>query len=133
MTAKQLADFARQTSADVVIPVPLHKKRLRWRSYNQAVLLATVLAKEWQLKLMRHNLRRIRWTEPQINLSANERLQNVKGAFTVTVPGSIAGRNIILVDDVFTTGSTVEECVKTLKKAGAEAVYVVTVARAFTD
>jgi ComF family protein len=130
MTARHLAAFAAGTAAELIVPVPLHKKRLRWRGYNQAVLLAAVLAKEWRLPVARSALQRTRWTEPQINLAADERQQNVKGAFAVVDPRAVLGRRIILVDDVFTTGSTVEECAKTLKKAGAAEVSIVTVARA---
>jgi ComF family protein len=133
MTATQLRDFAALAAADLMVPVPLHKKRLRWRSYNQAVLLAGVLAREWRVPLLRNVLQRTRWTAPQINLPAEERRQNVKGAFSVADPGCIAGRRIIVVDDVFTTGSTAEECARTLKKAGAAEVFVITIARALHD
>jgi len=130
LTARQLAGFAAGAAADLVMPVPLHKKRLRWRGYNQASLLAGSLAKQWRLPLVRQNLRRVRWTEPQINLAAGERELNVRGAFAVSNRDAVAGKRIILVDDVFTTGSTVAECARTLKRAGAEAVFIVTVARA---
>ena len=130
MTAQRLGDLASASGADLVIPVPLHKKRLRWRGYNQAQLIAAVLARRWRLPLMRANLRRIRWTEPQVNLDAAERERNVRGAFAVSDRETIAGKRVILVDDVFTTGSTVAECARTLKKGGAEAVHIVTVARA---
>ena len=129
LTAGHLAGFAAHVAADLVIPVPLHKKRLRWRGYNQAVLLGGILAKQWRLPLLRHNLRRVRWTEPQVNLAATERAENVRGAFAVTDKDAVVGKRVILVDDVFTTGSTVAECAKTLKCAGAEAVFVVTAAR----
>ena len=130
LTARQLAVFAAEAAADLVMPVPLHKKRLRWRGYNLALLLAGSLAKQWRLPLVRQNLRRVRWTEPQINLAAGERELNVRGAFAVSNRDAVAGKRIILVDDVFTTGSTVAECARTLKRAGAEAVFIVTVARA---
>jgi len=130
LTARQLAGFAAEAAADLVMPVPLHKKRLRWRGYNQAALLAGSLAKQWRLPLVRQNLRRVRWTEPQVNLAAGERELNVRGAFAVSNRDAVAGKRIILVDDVFTTGSTVAECARTLKRAGAEAVFIVTVARA---
>jgi ComF family protein len=130
LTARQLAGFAAAAAADLVMPVPLHRKRLRWRGYNQAALLAGSLAKQWRLPLVRQNLRRVRWTEPQVNLAAGERELNVRGAFAVSNRDAVAGKRIILVDDVFTTGSTVAECARTLKRAGAEAVFIVTVARA---
>jgi ComF family protein len=130
LTARHTELFAVNCSADLIIPVPLHLKRLRQRGFNQAVLLGEFLANRWRIPLSRNNLRRIRWTEPQINLSAAERKENVRGAFEVRDAAGVSSRRVILVDDVFTTGSTVAECARTLKKAGAEAVFVVTVGRA---
>lgn len=130
LAARQLGEFAAAGAADLLIPVPLHVRRLRQRGFNQAVLLGEILAKKWRLPLCRDNLRRIRWTEPQINLTAAARRENVRGAFAVSDPGAVRGRRIILVDDVYTTGSTVAECARSLNRAGAEAVFVVTVARA---
>jgi predicted amidophosphoribosyltransferase len=80
----------------------------------------------------RDNLKRVRWTEPQVNLSAEERRTNVKGAFSIRDPATVQGGSILLVDDVLTTGSTVEECSRVLKSAGATVVSVVTVARALS-
>lgn len=130
LTARLLGGFAKTISADLIIPVPLHVKRLRERGFNQALLLSEFLAKEWKITLSRNNLRRIRWTEPQIHLSAAERKENVRGAFAVHDVAGVGNRRIILMDDVYTTGSTVAECAKTLVKSGADAVFVVTVARA---
>ena len=130
LTARHIAPFAHAASPDLIIPVPLHVKRLRQRGFNQAVLLGGILAREWRLPLSRRNLRRIRWTEPQINLSAAERVANVRGAFSVSDPDLLGDKRIILVDDVYTTGSTVAECARVLFKADAAAVYVVTIARA---
>jgi len=128
--ARHLAPFITESGAELIIPVPLHGKRLRQRGFNQAVLIAGVFAKAWHLPLSRNNLCRIRWTEPQIHLSFNDRVNNVRGAFAVNDPSQIAGRRLVLVDDVYTTGSTVAECAKVLKKAGAGEVYVATIARA---
>lgn len=130
LTARHLAGFVAEVKPDLLLPVPLHRKRLRWRGYNQAVLLGEILAREWGVPLQRDNLRRIRWTEPQTHLAAAERARNVRGAFAVRNRDVLAGKRVILVDDVFTTGSTVEECAATLQRAGVAAVYVVTVARA---
>ncbi len=132
LTGQQLGAFAEAASADLVIPVPLHVKRLRQRGFNQAVLLGEILAGLWRLPLSRANLQRIRWTEPQVNLSAAERVANVRGAFAVSEPALLKGKRIILVDDVFTTGSTVTECARVLLKAGAAEVSVVTIARALS-
>jgi ComF family protein len=114
----------------VIVPVPLHVKRLRSRGFNQAVLLGELLAREWRLPLARRAMRRIRWTEPQINLSADERLHNVKGAFTVSDYAAVARKHVLLLDDILTTGSTAEECARVLKRAGAVEVTVITIARA---
>ncbi len=130
LTASCLDAVAIDFSADLIVPVPLHKKRLRQRGFNQAVLLGEILSKSWGVALQRNNLQRSRWTEPQVNLSASARAENVKGAFTLTAPEEIAGKRILLVDDVYTTGSTVKECAKVLKKGGASAVAIITVARA---
>jgi ComF family protein len=130
LAGRRLAPFIAGSRADLVIPVPLHVKRLRQRGFNQAVLLGEILAREWGLPLMRRNMRRIRWTEPQINLSLAERLANVRGAFSVSEPLLVRDKRIILVDDVYTTGSTVSECSRVLTNAGASEVFVVTIARA---
>jgi ComF family protein len=130
LAAETLGEFVTASAADLIIPVPLHVKRLRQRGFNQAVLLGEILARKWQLPLSRKNLSRIRWTEPQINLSAEQRRRNVRGAFAVKDAADFRDRRIILVDDVYTTGSTVSECARTLKKGGAADVFVVTIARA---
>jgi ComF family protein len=128
--SRRLGPFVEEFSADMIVPVPLHLKRLRQRGFNQAVLLGGILAREWRLPFFRGNLRRIRWTEPQVTLSAAERVANVRGAFSVSDPAILRDKRIILVDDVFTTGSTVAECTGVLLKADAAAVCVVTIARA---
>ena len=133
LTASQLAPFVAEFQGDLLLPVPLHRRRLRQRGFNQAVLLGEVLASQWRLPLDRTNLCRIRWTEPQVNLSAAERTRNVRGAFALAYPEEMHGKRIILVDDVYTTGSTVRECATVLTKEGkAAAVGVVTVARAIS-
>lgn len=125
-----LSGFVLKRAPDLIMPVPLHKKRLRGRGFNQALLLGEMYSTHWKIPLDRHNLRRIRWTEPQVSLSAGDRRTNVKGAFAVQDSGLVSGRRVLLVDDVLTTGSTVEECALMLKRAGAVDVSVITVARA---
>ncbi|HIJ87120.1 MAG TPA: ComF family protein [Desulfuromonadales bacterium] len=114
---------------NLIVPVPLHRSRLRMRGFNQAVLLGRVLSRRCALPMLPDALARTRATEPQIELSAAERRVNVRGAFSVRTPERIAGKNILLLDDVMTTGSTMDECAKELKKAGATAVIAVTIAR----
>lgn len=130
LTVEALTDFVSSHKPDLIVPVPLHIKRLRSRGFNQAVLLGELLAREWGIPLERRAMQRIRWTEPQINLAASERKENVKGAFSVRDAAMVKGRCVLLLDDVYTTGSTVEECAKVLKRSGAEKVVVVTIARA---
>ena len=115
--------------ADTLVPVPLHKTRLNQRGFNQSLLLARELSKTTGLKLLEHALRRTRHTLPQVGLGKKERRRNVKGAFEVRKPGDVKDKSIVLVDDVFTTGNTLNECSSVLKKAGAGKVIAVTVSR----
>ncbi|NVN91035.1 MAG: ComF family protein [Desulfuromonadales bacterium] len=130
LTVENLADFVVPRCPDLIAPVPLHVKRLRSRGFNQALLVGELLAREWRIPLHRQAMKRVRWTEPQINLAAELRRGNVKGAFSVPDASLVAGKRVLLVDDVFTTGSTVAECSKVLKRAGAAEILVVTVTRA---
>ena len=130
LAAPLLEEYVLNFRPDMLVPVPLHKQRLRSRGFNQAVLIGDLLSRRWHIPMERRALKRIRWTEPQVNLAAGERKENVKNAFEVRCPEKTAFRRVILVDDVFTTGSTVDECARVLKKAGAEKVGVITVARA---
>lgn len=129
LASSYLDDFAREFGADLILPVPLHVKRLKERGFNQAILLGEIFSQRWGVTLSRNNLKRIRWTEPQVNLGAAERAKNVKGAFAVCDAEEIAGKRIFLIDDVYTTGSTAKECSHVLIKAEAADVVVLTVAR----
>jgi ComF family protein len=125
---------ARQSSLalkpfDLIIPVPLHPARLRQRGFNQAQLLARALFPERRKALFCFLLERQRATPAQTGLTGELRRRNVKGAFMVNAPEKVAGRAILLVDDVLTTGATVEECAKILVRAGARDVQVLTLAR----
>lgn len=114
---------------DVVVPVPLHPVRLRERSYNQAGLLAKELAARISRRCDARSLVRIRKTESQTRFDAASRRINTLGAFAVARPEWVAQRRVLLVDDVMTTGATLSECARMLKKAGAHQVWAVTVAR----
>ena len=118
------------STIDLLVPVPLHPKRLRGRGFNQAYLLIRRWAKEEQIPFDGLTLLRSRWTEPQTTLSRTERQKNITGAFSIEYPEKIKDRKILLVDDVYTTGATVNECARVLIKAGAEFVDVLTLARA---
>jgi ComF family protein len=115
--------------ADVIMPVPLHPSRLREREYNQALLLADELNRDLRLPLVYDNLVRLRATPPQTELSRSERLANLRRCFAVQRPDKVEGRRVLLVDDVMTTGTTINECAKVLRKAGAADIYAVTLAR----
>ncbi len=114
---------------NLVIPVPLHKRRLRERGFDQATLLARSLSKRNGLELSLYNLRRRRFTMPQYGLTLRAREANVRGAFDLKKPEQIKGRDVLLVDDVYTTGATVKECARVLRRAGAKEVGVITLAR----
>ncbi|MHB1418200.1 MAG: ComF family protein [Bacillota bacterium] len=113
---------------DMIVSVPLHPRRLRERTYNQAQLLAAGLGKILGVPEISNILVKYRDTHAQVGLSRKERLQNLTGTFKVSAPASIAKRRLLLVDDIFTTGSTVTECTRVLLEAGAQTVSVITVA-----
>ncbi len=113
----------------LIVPVPLHRSRLRQRGFNQAVLLGRKISRLLSLPMIPDALIRTRQTAPQIELSAAERRLNVKGAFKVGRTDTVAGKRILLLDDVMTTGSTMNECAKELKKAGATVVIAAAIAR----
>jgi ComF family protein len=119
--------------ADAVVPVPLYKSRHRQREFNQSALVARQLARNLKADLIINNLTKIRDTVPQVGLRYKERIKNVRNAFRVEDEGNISGKKIILVDDVVTTGSTIRECAKVLKKAGVSYIYVVSLAHGVSD
>lgn len=114
---------------DVVVPVPLFGRREREREYNQAAVLAGDFGRWAGWPMLPRVLRRVRDTATQTRLDRKERLLNQKDAFDVRHPDRVAGRVVCLVDDVWTTGATTEECAKTLLRAGAKRVLVLTAAR----
>lgn len=133
--ATPLGAFTAETIAlpfpiDCLCPVPLHPRREQMRGFNQAQLLAEVIGAHWQTPI-EPLLARTQNTPPQITLTAEERRKNVRGVFAVH--GTVQGRTVGLLDDVFTTGSTLRECSRTLKRAGATRVLVLTAARALPD
>jgi len=115
--------------ADVIIPVPLHRFRLMQRRFNQSALLGRALSKRCGIPMEAHVLLRARRTPSQGSLSVAGRRSNVQGAFTVAEPETIKGKRLVLVDDVMTTGATLESCTRTLKRADAGRVDAVCLAR----
>jgi ComF family protein len=121
-------DRLRAQPFDAFVPVPLHPTRKREREFNQAEAIADLLARRAGAPV-RNLLQRIRYTTTQTRLDRSERMENLRGAFRVRHPATVSSRHLILVDDVFTTGSTVEECARVLREAGAASVRALTVAR----
>ncbi len=113
---------------DVIIPVPLHETRMREREFNQAQILSSHIAGIFNKKVSSDTLRRIRYTKTQTELENDQRLLNVKDSFAVTKNEEIKNKNILLIDDVLTTGATSSEAASALKDAGANIVFVLTLA-----
>ncbi len=117
----------------LLVPVPLHKGRRQTRGFNQAELIAQAATKcfDRMLEIAPAVLVRHRETISQVGLSREERIENMHDAFRVREPERVKGRDVIVVDDVMTTGTTLSECARVLKEAGAERVWAATAARAF--
>lgn len=119
-----------KTEDYIIIPVPLHKKRLRWRGFNQSELLAKEIGKYFEIPVKTNVLVRSKYTMPQtLQTDKDERLKNLKGAFECKNPDILQNKHVILVDDVVTTGSTFKECARTLLANGAKKVSAIAVAK----
>lgn len=116
-------------AVDQLVPIPLHSAKLREREFNQAELIASRIKASFNIPIVSDNLRRIKLRPPQTTLPRKERIRNLNGAFKIKNPSQFRQRSILLIDDVFTTGSTVNECSKVLLEAGAKKVDVLTLAR----
>lgn len=123
---ERLPSFA---PVDVIMPVPLHPQRLRQREFNQSLLLAERVGDALSLPICYTNLIRTIPSLPQTTLSQKRRRNNLRGAFAVRYPDKIRKKCVLLIDDVFTTGTTVNECAKSLRKAGSADVLVLTLGR----
>jgi ComF family protein len=132
--ARLMADHwqANPMPSDLLAPVPLHPVRQRERGYNQADLLARALGDMISLPVVTTGFKRVRHTQPQTSLNAVDRRDNVQGAFLCQSrrDNTIVGRRVVVIDDVCTTGSTLEACSLALKAAGASTVWGFTLARA---
>lgn len=122
---KQVTNF---NKFDMIVSVPLHKNREFSRGYNQALLIAKALGRETGISECSELLKRVRYTEAQSQLDRKSRNINIKGAFSVTDIESVKNRSILLVDDILTTGNTINECGRVLKEAGARFILAVVVA-----
>lgn len=111
-----------------IIPVPVHKKRLHERGFNQAELIARLIGDRYKISVFSNLLNKSVNTSPQVTLSREERSKNVRGVFAVTDCSCVRMGTILLIDDVYTTGATVNECARVLRRAKAKEVYVLTLA-----
>ena len=137
MLAEAISDleFTFEQARVLVIPVPLYKAKRRQRGFNQAELIvgAALKHQDARFELAAHVLERTRDTHSQIGLTSHQRRENLRGAFALPGAGEVTGREVLLVDDVYTTGTTVSECARVLRRAGAAKVWVATVARTMKD
>lgn len=123
--AEKYGCFLKRRQVELLVPIPLHKKRRRRRGYNQAELLSRLLSERTGLPMDADTLVRVKATQPQKTLGNKERHENIRGAFVSRK--RIQCRNVALIDDIYTTGSTLDEAAKILRKAGAEKVYFLTI------
>jgi ComF family protein len=128
--ASALGEHADIWRDGILVPVPLHARRRRERGFNQAEALASELGRLIGRPVEKRALRRVADIPPQTTMGKDDRRRNVRGAFRVARPERVRGRIVVLVDDVFTTGSTLGECARELRRAGAADVRALTVARA---
>jgi ComF family protein len=133
MIARQMTDFfcSLQWKVQAIIPAPLGKNRLKERGYNQTALVARPLAYEVGVAYLPQALRKTRETRSQVGLNVSERHENVRNAYQAD-PKVVQRKSILLMDDVATTGSTISACTESLLSAGAQEVYVLTIARALS-
>jgi len=113
---------------DSIVPVPLHKTRLREREFNQAEVLSRHIAKEFSKELTCNAIERFKHTKTQTELKVHQRPENVLGSFRIINADAVKDKNLLLIDDVLTTGATSSEAAAVLKKAGANIVFVLTLA-----
>ena len=129
ITHFQLLDNKPNFSNFILTPIPLSEKRLKWRGFNQSIEIAREVSKSLKLPLVSNCLIRIKNTHPQVELGAEARKENVKDIFVCQDKKEILGKKILLIDDLYTTGATMEEAARVLKKAGVKKVYVLALAK----
>ncbi|MEE9500207.1 MAG: ComF family protein [Candidatus Omnitrophota bacterium] len=116
-------------NVDLIVPVPIYPTKKRERTYNHAEILARSLSKNFTIPINAKNLKKIKWTQSQSELGREKRLKNVKDTFLIVDKGAFSDKCVLLVDDVYTTGTTINECAKVLRGAKASKVFSLTLAR----
>jgi len=114
---------------DIILAVPMHKDSIDRRGFNQAQLLTEALSEKTEVPSLRNTLLKIKKTKDQIGLNRYQRMKNLKDAFTIKNKQPIEKKRVLLIDDVFTTGTTMDECAKVLSLSGAESIYTLSLAR----
>jgi len=127
--ARYMAPLVERREDALLVPVPLHRGRLWQRGFNQSALIARELSRKLEIANNPFALRRVKRTPPLKGMSPLQRRKTVAGAFRIAQPAAVAGKTVILIDDVLTTGSTAEACARTLKRAGAARVELISWAR----
>jgi len=130
MMARYIKSNIGVSAIDFFVPVPLHYKRLHQRGFNQSEILSHELSVNLSIPTVTGVLHRVKETKPQFEVSRKDRFKNVKSAFVINSPSFIENKKVALIDDIYTTGSTISECTKVLKEAGAAQVHVFTLSRA---
>lgn len=128
MMVERIKEIGLDRAVDCIVPVPLYRKKQRQRGYNQSHLLANVISRELGLGKTLDILRRDKDTPPLSGQTRLQRMETMEGAFRIADGGAAAVKNVLLIDDIYTTGSTVNQCAKVLKEWGAAGVYVFTLA-----
>lgn len=123
IAVKHVLEFCKNRHINYIVPIPCHETRQKERGFNQAEVIAKVIAKKTGMILRTDLIARTRYTEPQSKLSSSERAFNVKDSFKILDENEIRGKDILLIDDIYTTGSTIEECSKVLKEHNTRKVY----------
>lgn len=125
----ELISPLREAQKIIIIPVPLHRKKLRSRSFNQAEVIANIISSQFSIPMDTRALIRNRETKSQTKMKPFEREVNIQGVFDVPTPNDVQGKTVIVVDDVYTSGSTMNECARVLHQAGAKTIWGITLAR----
>ena len=126
--SEELSKYGVLPGFDYIVPVPMHPRKKRQRGYNQSELIARQLGEFLNMEVRTDILKKTRYTRPQSKLKRNDRLHNLEGAFSVSPDVFVEGKRILLVDDVLTTGTTINTCAKILKDKGVNMIYGIVIA-----